>query len=131
MKNAKVLVLDDEEIVCERLEEHLKKAGFQVETFTDSQKALDHLAENIFDVVVTDLKMSGPTGLDVLHFVHQHRPGTQVIIVTGYASMDAVREAEYTGVFEFVTKPFNLPKIAALVKKASDRASKQAGRPEK
>ncbi len=131
MKNSKVLVLDDEQIVCERLEEHLTKLGFTVITFTDSQKALNHLSNNTFDVVVTDLKMSGPTGLDVLHYVHENSPGTQVIIITGYASMDAVREAEYTGVFEFITKPFNLPKIGALVKKASDKALRHTGKAEK
>lgn len=125
--NADVLVLDDEAIVCERLKEHLEKSGFAVEVFNESQKAIDRLNQKSFDVVVTDLKMKGPSGLDVLHFVRENQPGTQVIIITGYASMDAAREAEYAGVVGFVTKPFQLPNVGALVKKAAKRAAKLKG----
>jgi DNA-binding NtrC family response regulator len=124
---AEVLVLDDEAIVCERLKEHLDKMGFAVEIFTESQKAIDRLGQKAFDVVVTDLKMKGPSGLDVMHFVRENRPGTQVIIITGYASMDAAREAEYSGVIGFVTKPFQLPKVGALVKKAAKKAARRKG----
>ena len=126
--STEVLVLDDEAIVCERLKEYLEKSGFAVEIFTESQKAIDRLGEKAFDVVVTDLKMKGPSGLDVLHFVRVTCPGTQVIIITGYASMDAAREAEYSGVIGFVTKPFQLPKVGTLVKKAARKAAKQKNR---
>jgi len=71
--------------------------------------------------------MKGPSGLDVMHFVRENRPGTQVIIITGYASMDAAREAEYSGVIGFVTKPFQLPKVGALVKKAAKKAARRKG----
>ncbi len=120
--DAKVLVVDDEMIVVERLQEHLQKAGFAVEAFTESQAAMDRLAESRFQVVVTDLKMKGPDGLDILHYAKSVYPPTQVIIITGYASMDASREAEYSGVFDFVTKPFNLPAITSMVKKAAKKA---------
>jgi DNA-binding NtrC family response regulator len=121
---AEVLVLDDEEVVCERLKSHLEKSDFKVETFTESQAAINRLAEKEFEVVVTDLKMKGPTGLDVLHFV-QSRPGrTQVILITGYASIEASREAEYRGVYRFVEKPFHLEDIGRLVKKAAKEAKK-------
>lgn len=129
MKNpVEVLVLDDEAIVCERLKSQLEKSDFNVETFTDSQMALDRLTEKTFDVVVTDLKMEGPTGLDVLHFVRDHSRGTQVIIITGYASMEAAREADYTGVYEFIQKPFRLDKMAGMVKKAAKKAVKLRGK---
>lgn len=123
----RVLVLDDESIVCERLSAHLTEQGFEVETFTESQAALDRLAQGPVDVVVTDLKMKGPTGLDVLHFVHQKAPNTQVILITGYASIEASREAEYGGVYEFVTKPFQMSNLGKLVKKAAARARRQKG----
>ena len=70
-----ILILDDEMIVCERLKEHLEKKGFRVEIFNDSQKAIDRLGEKTFAVVVTDLKMKGPSGLDVLQFVRRQRLG--------------------------------------------------------
>jgi len=123
-----VLVLDDEPIVCERLKEHLEKENCSVEVFTDSEKAIGRLEERAFDVVITDLKMQGPTGLDVLHFVRKHREGTQVIIITGYASMDAAREAEYCGVYDFITKPFQLGAITTLVKKAGKKARRKKGK---
>lgn len=129
MKNpVEVLVLDDEAIVCERLKSQLEKSEFNVETFTESQLAIDRLREKTFDVVITDLKMEGPTGLDVLHFVRDHSRGTQVIIITGYASMEAAREADYTGVYDFIQKPFRLDKMAAMVKKAAKKAVKARGK---
>ena len=121
---AEILVLDDETIVCERLEEHLGTLGCRVETFTESQAAIDRLKEKSFDVVVTDLKMRGPTGLEVLQFVRSQGPGTQVIIITGFATMEAARDAEYSGVFEFVCKPFQLATLGKLVKAAVKRARK-------
>lgn len=123
-----VLVLDDEPIVCERLKEHLEKDDLAVEIFTESQKAIDRLAEKTFDVVVTDLKMKGPTGIDVMHFVRDQEKGTQVIIITGYASMDAARDAEYSGTFDFITKPFQLTAVSAMVKKAAKKARRTRGR---
>lgn len=121
---ADVLVLDDEPMVGERLKDHLEKKGYQVEVFTDSQQAIDRLAHKRFDVVITDLKMEGPDGLDVLQFVRGESHGTQVIIITGYGSMESAREAEYSGVFDFVNKPFSLDTIEAMTKKAARRSRK-------
>jgi pyruvate,water dikinase len=126
-----VLVLDDEAVVCERLKEHLENSGMRVETFTESFKALERLNEKRFDVVITDLKMEGPTGLDVLHAVRRHTPSTQVIIITGYATMEAAREAEFTGVYDFVTKPFRMSAIGAMAKKAASKARRQQRRARK
>lgn len=120
----KVIVLDDEPIVCERLKEHFEKNDILVETFTESQAAIGRLAEKRFDVVVTDLKMKTPNGLDVMQFVRQQQQGTQVIVITGYSSIEAVREAEYSGVFEFLDKPFQMETLAKLVKKAGAKARK-------
>ena len=128
---AEVLVLDDEEIVCERLKSHLENNGFRVETFTESQRAIDRLSEKHFDVVITDLKMEGPSGLDVLQFVRKRMQGTQVIMITGYASIEAAREADYTGVYDFILKPFQLEEMGKLVKKAAKKAIKLKGRAQK
>jgi pyruvate,water dikinase len=128
MKNSqKVLVLDDEEIVCERVKGYLEKNGYQVETFTESSPAMERLQQERFDVVVTDLKMKGPTGLDVLHFVRRQGQGTQVIMITGYATMDASREAEYGDVFDFICKPFQMDDLGTAVKKAAKKARKLRG----
>ena len=119
-----VLILDDEPIVCERLKEHLEKHDLSVETFTESQAAMDRLAQKRFDVVVTDLKMKAPSGLDVMHFARQQGTGTQVIIITGYSSIEAAREAEYSGAYQFIDKPFQMETMTKLVKKAAAKARK-------
>ncbi len=125
MKDSKrILVLDDEAIVCERLKEYLEKSDYQVETFTESQQAIERLQQESFDVVVTDLKMNGPTGLDVLHFIRRQDRGTQVVLITAYASIDAVREAEYGGAVDFICKPFQMKDLGAAVKKAVKKARK-------
>lgn len=120
-----VLVLDDEDVVCERLKSHLEKKGLAVETFTESQAAIDRMAEKVFDVVITDIKMEGPSGLDVLHFVRRESPGTQVIVITGYGSIESIREAEYGGAFEFINKPFTSKDMEALTMKAARKARSQ------
>ena len=125
-RSAEVLVLDDEEIVCTRVEEYLEKKGFSVETFMDSQEALNRLAEKNFDVVVTDLKMNGPTGLDVLRYVQNNSPTTEVIIITAYASIEVAKEAEIVGSFGVVCKPFQLQEVHRLVKQAAKKAMKQS-----
>jgi DNA-binding NtrC family response regulator len=119
-KDISVMVLDDEPIVGERLKPVLEKAGYEVEVFTESPKALDRLAEKTFHVLVTDLKMSGPSGLDVLRFLKDHDRDTRAIVITGYATIERAREAESLEA-EFVTKPFKLEQIVKLVDKAAKK----------
>jgi pyruvate,water dikinase len=121
-----VLVLDDEPAVGERLKDFLEKNGMAVEAFLDSQAAIDRLAHKHFDVVVTDLKMKGPTGLDVLVHVRERELATQVIIITAYGTFEHARGAEVVGAFDFIHKPFKLVDIHKLVKKAAKKARRQA-----
>jgi DNA-binding NtrC family response regulator len=121
------MVVDDEQIVCDRLKDHLEGVGFLVDTFTVSSEALKALEGKRYHVVVTDLKMAGPTGLDVLQNVRQRGYPTQVIIITGYASIEAAREAEAVGAYDFLCKPFELGDLTKLVKNAAKRAKRGIG----
>ncbi len=121
-----VMVLDDEPTVCERLRDFLQKNGMKVETFTESRAAVERLAQKRFHVVVTDLKMRGPTGIDVLVAVKNQKLPTEVIVITGYRTMDVTRAAECVGAYAFLDKPFHLQELRDLVKKAGKRAGKQA-----
>ena len=121
-----VMILDDEPTVCERLKDFLEKNGMQVETFTDSRTAVERLAHKRFHVVVTDLKMKGPTGIDVLVAVKSQKLPTQVIVITGYRTFEATRAAEWVGAYAFLDKPFHLEELRDLVKKAAKKAGKQA-----
>lgn len=128
MSEVDVMVLDDESMVCERLQDFLTKKGYVVETFTESTKALARLDEKEFAVVVTDMKMAGPTGLDVLMYVKKKELPTQVIVITGYASIETAREAEAIGAYDFINKPFKLADIYNLVRKAAKKFQKDKKR---
>jgi len=120
--NKDVMVLDDEPIVGDRLRPALEKDGFHVEVFTDSSAALERLREKTFSVLVTDVKMKGPSGMDVLRFVKENAPGTQVIVITGYATIETSHEADALGAVHFIPKPFKIKDIVKLVTKSSRRA---------
>ena len=111
----KVLLLDDEPIVCERLKPALEKLGFYVESYTESQKAVDRVMEEHFDVLVTDLKMQKPDGLEVMEFVRQHSPGTRVIIITGFATVETATETMKSGAADFIAKPFRIRDLCDLI----------------
>jgi DNA-binding NtrC family response regulator len=115
-----VLILDDEPTVCERLSRMLEKIGCQVESFTDSTRALARIAEKRYDVLVTDLKMPGPSGLDVLRFVSEHHPTTRVIIITGFATVETARQAMKGGAVDFLPKPFQMSQLRDLILQIAD-----------
>lgn len=121
-----VLVVDDESVVCERLSDYLEKHGLVVESFTDSQQALDRLQDKTFDVIVTDLKMNGPTGMDILVAVKSRTPRSEVIIITGYGSFETMRGAEAVGVSAYICKPFKMADMYTLIKKAAKKARRHA-----
>ena len=114
-EKAEILILDDEPIVGDRLKPALTKCGYAVATFTDSQAAIDELARKRYDLLITDLKMSGPSGLDVLRFVKDQAPGTQVIVITGYATADQAKESMKSGAVDFIAKPFRISQLLDLV----------------
>jgi len=107
----KVLLLDDEPIVCERLKPALEKVGFYVESYTDGQDVVDRVMQEHFDVLVTDLKMQKPDGLEVMAFVREHSPRTKVIIITGFATVEAATETLRSGAVDFIAKPFKIREL--------------------
>jgi DNA-binding NtrC family response regulator len=122
--NMRLLVVDDEPIVGKRLKQVFGKIGFEIETYTDSATALAAVAEKPFDIVVTDLKMEGIDGIEVLKRVRAMNPETRVIIITGYASSDTAELAQEHGVFAFLAKPFRLDELKQVIYRAmeTDRA---------
>ncbi|MBF0496064.1 MAG: response regulator [Deltaproteobacteria bacterium] len=117
-KKTQILILDDEPIVCKRLKPALEKAGYGVETFTRSLEAMHRLTEKTFDLVITDLKMEGLDGMAFLTEVKRRTPDTEVIVITGFATMETARESYQKGVFDFIAKPFKLGEILDVVRKA-------------
>jgi DNA-binding NtrC family response regulator len=121
----KICVIDDEQIVCERLRPALEKSGFEVETFTNSASALTRLSEKKFDIVITDIKMGQPDGIEILRYAKAHSPDTRVIMITGFATADTAREAMKSGAVDFIAKPFRLSKLKDLVLKIASEIQDQ------
>ncbi|GAB6038759.1 hypothetical protein JCM15519_33180 [Fundidesulfovibrio butyratiphilus] len=112
-----ILLLDDEPIVCKRLKPYFQKAGYEAEAFTKPAEALERVRQRRFDVVITDLKMQGLDGLAFLGKVKELHPDTDVIVITGFATMETARESFRKGVFDFVAKPFKLADILDCVRR--------------
>ncbi|NQU64978.1 MAG: response regulator [SAR324 cluster bacterium] len=113
-----ILILDDEPIVLKRLKPSLEKKGFEVEVFFTSAEALKRTQEREFDIVITDLKMDGQDGMYFLTEVKAHSPGTEVIVITGFATTETAKECFQKGVFDFLAKPFKLGEIHEAISKA-------------
>jgi CheY-like chemotaxis protein len=114
-----VLVLDDEPIVGKRLKPALEKSGFVVECFERPGDALARLGQKEFDIVVTDLRMEGMDGIQILEHIMAHCKRTRVILITGYATVEVAREALVKGAFDFISKPFKPSDLRAVINKAA------------
>jgi len=123
-----ILILDDEPIVGDRLKPALEKCGYAVEALTDSQQAIERLTHKDYDLLITDLKMSGPSGLDVLRYVKDQAPATGVIVITGYATAELATESLKSGAIDFIAKPFRLSQLTKLVSDVIARRGSDPGR---
>jgi DNA-binding NtrC family response regulator len=120
-RKTQILILDDEPIVCKRLHPALEKAGYEVEAFTRSTEAMERVKTKEFDIVITDLKMEGVDGMTFLTAVKERSPTTEVIVITGFATMETAKQSYQKGVFDFVAKPFKLGEIQEVVRKAAEK----------
>ncbi len=119
MGKLRILVLDDEPIVGKRLRPALAKAGHEVDVVATGAEALAAIDERRYDIVVTDIRMEGVDGLDVLRHVRARSPRTLVIMITGFATVDVARDALTTGAFDFIAKPFKLDDLRAAILRAA------------
>jgi len=118
-KKLRILVLDDEPIVCQRLKPALEKLGYEVDTFTQSLEAMHQIQKTEYEIVITDLKMKGIDGLQFLQAAKKRSPRTEVIVITGFATLETAKESFQKGVFDFIAKPFKLSEIQEVVTKAA------------
>jgi len=124
-KQLHLLILDDEPIVGRRLAPALNKLGCEIEAFEDPERALKRMEEKGFQIVVTDVRMENIDGLNVLEKVLARSPGTKVIMITGYATLELARESLTKGAFEFIAKPFRLGEIRSTILKAAESMEKK------
>ena len=104
----KIIVVDDEKIICNTAKKILEIEGYEVDTFTDSVLALDAIRNTQYDLIVTDLKMEKVSGMDILREVNKLHPETKVIMLTAYATLDATIEAIRERIYDFFPKPVKI-----------------------
>jgi DNA-binding NtrC family response regulator len=119
--NTKILVVDDERVALKNLEHVLKKEGYEVVGTESGPNALRLIAEQQFDVVLTDLRMEKVDGLQILKKCHELYPDTEVIMITGYATLESAVEAMKKGAFHYIAKPFKLDVVRNVVKEAIEK----------
>ena len=119
-----ILVLDDEEIVCTRLKSSLEKAGYVVEVFTDSRQAKTRIEQHRFDIIITDLKMSHIDGLQLFQFAHDKWSNCEIIIITGFATVEVTREALHKGVRDVIAKPFKIADFIKVIDQLAEQIKK-------
>ena len=113
-----ILVIDDEKNIREGLAADFEMSGYNVKLAANGQEGLDLLAKGDIDLVITDLRMPGISGEDVLKKITAEMPGIPVIVLTGHGSIDAAVQAMHDGAYDFLTKPLNLDQLELIVKRA-------------
>jgi two-component system response regulator HydG len=112
--NARILVIDDEQDLCDLMTIALERDGSSVRACTSAREALEHLAGEDFDAVLTDLGMTEMGGIEVCERIAAMKPGLPVIVVTGDASLESAIAAMRAGAYDFVTKPIVDPELVTL-----------------
>ncbi|MBI5026005.1 MAG: sigma-54-dependent Fis family transcriptional regulator [Nitrospirae bacterium] len=119
--NAKILIVDDEKIALKNLEHVMKKEGYEVVGTQSGQNALKLLDEQQFDAVLTDLRIEKVDGMQILKRCHDLYPDTEVIMITGYATLESAVNAMKQGAFYYIAKPFKLEEVRKVVKEAVEK----------
>jgi DNA-binding NtrC family response regulator len=119
----KVLLVDDDEALRALLKEYLREKGLKVISGKDGGEALDILDQykEGFDIVLTDLVLPVKSGLEILRAARNRNQETQVVIMTGYASLESAIESMREGAFDYITKPFKLVELEIVISKIAER----------
>jgi len=116
-----IVIIDDELLALKRLRSILEKQGYRVAAFTSPLRALKYLEEGPCDLVISDVKMPGMSGFDLMTRVHNQYPQVEFILVTGYASIDDAVQATKEGAFHYLAKPFTPDQLRERVAEALDQ----------
>jgi len=120
-KRCSILLIDDDEQSCATLGLLLKKSGYSVETALSGEQGLELLPKTPFEIVITDLRLPGMDGLEILKRVKEHNAEINVILVTGNSSAESAVTAMKYGAFDYITKPLNFDKLKVILDKAQEK----------
>ncbi len=121
MDAAKILVVDDEPSILRLLEEALTRWGYQVKSAGSGNEALEALRGDLFDAVLTDVRMSEMSGLDLLREIKRHDDSIEVVMMTGYPTIASAVEALKEGAYDYLSKPLILDELRHLMARMTER----------
>ncbi len=116
-----ILIVEDEKTARQNLEYIFKKEGYKVTAVDSGEKAIHELEHGEFDLILTDLKMHKVNGLEVLERTRELQPDAEVIIVTGYATVESAVEAMKKGAYDYISKPYKIEEVRILARKALEK----------
>ena len=121
MENYKILFVDDDRQILSIVEQFLGRCGFNVTTESDGRKAIEMVQQNHFSVVFTDLIMPEISGMELLKQIKKASPETEVIVVSGYGTIEAAIEAMKLGSYDFLQKPINFDRFRILIERILEK----------
>ena len=120
----RVIIIDDEAIIRHGISNYIKilRLDFDVvATFDDGKEAIEYLKNNDVDVVVTDIRMTEVSGIDVIQFVHNFKPHAKIIVISGYKDFEYTKAAIENNVMYYLTKPTRLKDISLVFQKIKEK----------
>lgn len=116
-----ILIMEDEEIVAKGLEMILTEEGYDVDLAFTGEQALETFSSDKFDLLIADLRLPDIDGMEVVKTVKEEKPETEIVVITGYSSVNSAVDAMKIGVFDYLTKPFLETDIKDAIKGALER----------
>lgn len=131
-----IMVVDDEQIVLDSVNKHLRKENYQIFTALSVREATDKMLQDQMDVILTDLMMPDIDGMEFMAMVKKENPNLPVIMITGYATINTALQATQLGAFDYIAKPFTKKELMGVITRAADvvrvaqKTNAQAGSPD-
>ena len=121
MVTQKILVVDDEKSVCDSVKKILTRKGYEVDNSMDAEEAMSKIKQTSYDLVITDMMMPKTSGLELLQLIKDLYPELEVVLITGYATIDTAVKATKLGAADYLPKPFTPDELTEITKKALER----------
>src|SRR5262245_26446818 len=124
----RILIVDDEPSIRKVLTAHLHKFGYEVDAAVDGDEAISRLRNDLYHLVVSDLRMPGTDGMALLAWVQDNQPGLPVILITAHGTVDSAVQALKQGAYDYVSKPFDRDELHGVITKALATEERNAQR---
>jgi DNA-binding NtrC family response regulator len=122
----KILIVDDQINTCKSIQAILKKSGYRSDYTLNAKEALKRVQEEHFDIVISDIRMPGMDGIQLLEELKKIQPSLVVIMITGYATIKSAVEAIQKGAYDYMPKPFTPDEVRVVIERAAERSSLEA-----